>query len=111
MWSVTSIGQDLLYAVSGGKIRPPKHIILPSAIKSLTGNVQCIQILNHLGHGISYSSLQEIDTALCPKKMAPSPNSVAALPSNTLPYANVTLGKDNIDRQEETLSGPGTPIG
>ena len=50
---VTSIGSDLVFAVTAGRIKPPKHILLSYAIKSLTGNVELIQILNRLGHSIS----------------------------------------------------------
>ena len=52
---VSSFGQDIVYAVSSGRQKTPKHILLPSAVKSLTNNVKLIQILNCLGHGVSYS--------------------------------------------------------
>ena len=42
----------------------PKHILLPFTIKSLTGNTELIKVINRLGHGISYSKILEIDTAL-----------------------------------------------
>lgn len=58
-----SFSQDLVYAVTCGKVKPTKHIVLPFAVKSLTGNVELIKILNRLGHGVSYSQLEEIDTA------------------------------------------------
>ncbi|KAK9531028.1 hypothetical protein VZT92_010481 [Zoarces viviparus] len=34
---VSSFGQDMVYAVSGGKNIPAKHTLLPFAVKSLTG--------------------------------------------------------------------------
>jgi hypothetical protein len=37
---VQSIGQDCVYAVSGGSIVPAKHILLPWGVKSLTGNIE-----------------------------------------------------------------------
>lgn len=45
--------QDVSFAVS--KVPSPKQALLPFAIKSLTGNVELIKILNRLGHGVSYS--------------------------------------------------------
>lgn len=33
---VSYVGQDLVYAVSNGRQKTPKHILLPSAVKSLT---------------------------------------------------------------------------
>ena len=47
-----SLGQDLLFALSGGRQKPPKHILLPYAVKSLTNNVNLIQIMNRCGSKI-----------------------------------------------------------
>ena len=74
--------------------------------KSLTGNVELIQILNRLGHSVSYSQIEEIDTALCLKKL--SIDSLIALPYSIHPNMFTTMAWDNIDRLEETLSGSGT---
>ena len=70
---LTSYGQDLIHGVSNGQIKTPKHILLPMAAKTLTGNAQLIQILNRLGHGLSYSQCEEIDTTLCLNKMSNIP--------------------------------------
>ena len=35
---VQSFGQDIIYAVTGGKHKPPKHLLLPYAVKTLTGS-------------------------------------------------------------------------
>ena len=65
---VQSIGQDCIYAVSRGNVIPAKHLLLPWGVKSITGNVELIQMLNRLGHGISYLKLEDTDTALCLQK-------------------------------------------
>ncbi|KAK5896810.1 hypothetical protein CesoFtcFv8_009932 [Champsocephalus esox] len=77
-------GQDLVYVITCGKTKPTKHIILPFAVKSLTGNVVLVHTLNRLGHGVSYSQVQKIDTALCLQKLSLSEGSVA-LPRNIYP--------------------------
>lgn len=64
--AASSIGQDIVYSVNSGRRKPPKHILLPFAVKSLTGNVELVKIV---GHGVSYDQLQEIDTALCIEKL------------------------------------------
>ena len=102
-----SLGSDLVYAVTGGKVKPPKHIMLPFAVKSLTGNTELIRTLNRLGHGISYTQVEEIDTALCLQKLQRCQSSVA-LPSNIYQGVFTTVAWDNIDRLEETISGEGT---
>ena len=101
-----SFAQDLMFGVSRGKIKPPKQILLPYAVKTLTNNVELIQMLNRCGHGIAYSQLEEINTALCLQKMAST--SEIPLPDNIQPHVSTTLAWDNIDRLEETLSGEGT---
>lgn len=50
----TSVAQDLVYAVTNGKEKTAKHVLLPNAVKSLTGNVELIHTLNCLGHSVSY---------------------------------------------------------
>lgn len=106
-WLVESFAQDLIYAVSRGKQKPPKHLLLPAAVKALTGNVELIQALNRLGHGVSYSQIEENDTALCLRKLAATSEGVV-LPENTFPHLFTTMAWDNIDILEETLTGAGT---
>lgn len=76
-------------------------------MKSLTGNTELIRTLNRLGHCLSYSQVEEIDTALCLQKLELSKDAIP-LPGNTHPGVFTTLAWDNIDRLEETLSGEGT---
>ena len=106
--AIMSIGQDLVYAVSNGRQVPPKHILITAAVKTLTGNVELIQFLNRFGHCISYTKYEEIDTALCLQKLSLSPENGVPLPSTIMAGVYTSLGWDNIDRLEETLSGGGT---
>ena len=55
----TSFGSDLVYAVTCEKTKPPKHILLLFAVKSITGNTELIQILNQLGQCLSYSQTRK----------------------------------------------------
>ena len=64
-------------------------------------------MLNGCGHGIAHSQIEEINRALCLKKVALTPTDVP-LPEHIQPYIMTTLAWDNIDRLEETLSGSGT---
>lgn len=108
MWLRNSIAQDLEFAITRGRYKPVKHILLAFAVKSLTGNVELIQLLNRLGHGIDYTQLEEIDTSLCLQKLAMAAENCIPLPGNIHPYKRITLAFDNIDRIEGTLSGGGT---
>ena len=103
-----SFSQDLIYAVTNGQTKPPKHILLSYGVKALTGNVELIQILNKFGHGISYSQLEENDTALCLQKLNVTSNRNMLIPQSIKPHVFTNLAFDNIDRLEETLTGAGT---
>jgi len=86
----TSFGSDLVFAVTCGKLKPQKHVLLPFAVKTLTGNTELIRTLNRLGHSVSYSQVEEIDTILCLQKQelskddVPLPANVSALVSSQL---------------------------
>ena len=43
-----------------GQSKPPKHILLSYGVKTLTENVELIQMLNRLGHGVSFSQLEKM---------------------------------------------------
>ena len=61
---------------------------------------------NRCCHGIAYSPLETISTAMCLQKMASA--SEIPSPDNIQPLVSTSLAWDNIDRLEETLSGEGT---
>jgi len=105
---VDSFSQDIIYAVTCGKAKPPKQVLLSYGVKTLTGNVELIQMLNRFGHCVSYSQLEENDTALCLQKLAANLNQATALPGTVHPNVFTNLAWDNIDRLEETLTGGGT---
>ena len=105
---VNSFGQDMVFGVTCSQKKPPEHILLPYAIKTLTNNVELIQILNGCGHGVAYSQIEELNTALCLQKMEMTPENTVPFPDNIKPHISTSLAWDNIDRLEETLSGVGT---
>ena len=104
--SVRSVGEDLCYVVSHGKWLMPKHLLLGMTIRHLTGSAQVITILNRLGHSVSYSTLLELETAMCNATV--DDNSIVP-PTICKTRNTVThLCWDNFDLNEETPSGAGT---
>ena len=95
-----STGQDLVYAISNGRIKTPKSILYPYAIKSLTNSTKLITINNQLGHGVSASILEELATE---NTFRVSENQ---LDNSILLMKDVVTmtDHDNIDRNEETLT-------
>ena len=61
---IKSIIDDVIYAATGGKKKPSKHLMLGMAIKSLTGSRTVLQVLNRYGYCSSYNTIQEIETEL-----------------------------------------------
>jgi len=101
---VNSIASDIVYASTSGRIKMPQHVLLPYGVKVLTGNVELIHMLNRLGHGIAYSQLLEIETAVAMQWQ----DRGQCVPENIMPNVFTTLAWDNIDKCEETLTGDGT---
>ena len=61
---VNSIGQDICRAVSGGKGKLPKHVLLRMTVRHLFRSKQLTKILNLLDHSESYNFGLELETAL-----------------------------------------------
>ena len=61
---VLSLVQDMIFAVSHGRVLTPKHITLPLTVQHLTCSEQVVTLINRFGHGISDSKLSEIETAM-----------------------------------------------
>ena len=103
-WLKCSVAQDLVFAIRKGCFKPAKHILLPSAVKSLTGN----QLLNRLRHSVAYSQVEELNSSLCLQKLCMAEQTGFPLPGNILVHTDTILAFDKIDRLENTLSGGGT---
>ena len=100
-----SIGQDLVYALSNRRIKTPKSILYPYAIKSLTNSTKLITINNQLGHGISASILEEeLATENAFRVLENQLEDSVLLHGVSNEVFTMTV-HDNIDRNEETLSG------
>ena len=59
-WLVNSFGQDI-YGVTGGRQKPPKQMLLPYTVKTLTNDVELIQMLTDVGMRSRFLKLQGQD--------------------------------------------------
>jgi len=78
------------------------------AIKSTTGSVEMIRMINRIGDDVSYTPLEELETSLCIQKLQIQKDEHIALLEHIHPHVPTTLAFGNIYRIEETLSGAGT---
>ena len=75
-----------------------------SMSKSLTSNTELIKITNGLGLGVNYDLLEELE-AKNPYRAEGLQENGLALPESFLGNTFAMLVADNIDLQEQTLSG------
>lgn len=101
---ILSIAQDIIYSVHRGRLKTPKHVVLPMTVKSLTGNAELITILNRYGHGISFSQVEELETALAEQEIEKQQEGILVPSTCTVGVPGVFCW-DNNDLLEETLSG------
>ena len=87
-----------------GRVKTPKSILLPSIVKALTNNTEIITSLNKLGHGIGYTQLMEIQTENA-YMIVDKQKENGTLLLNALKEIFSLYVADNIDRNEETLTG------
>ena len=79
---IISIAQDLVHITSQGRVRTPKHFMLPLTVQHLTRSTQLVTILNRLGHGYSASKIEEYETAIAERFLANVGPDGVFIPSN-----------------------------
>ena len=98
-----SFTQDLVYAITNGRVKTPNSVLYPYHIKSLTNNTELINIACRLGHGIFYSLLEELSREIAYQRLEAVEEGSVCLPEDCK-TGTFTEVDDNIDRLEETLS-------
>ena len=53
-----------MYACSGGKLLPGKHLSLGLTVKSITGNKNAVTLVNKFGHSASNEKIRCIDMGI-----------------------------------------------
>ena len=105
--TVLSLEQDFVFNSTSGRIKTTKYIALPMTMKSKTGCAEIVTLLSRLGHGIFYTNIEELETAMAMRQVR-SYEDGSFLPSNAQPDVLATFCSDNNNLKEETLSRKGT---
>ena len=100
-----SFTQNIVYAVTNGRIKTPKNILHPTLIKSLTNNTEIINVINKLGHGVSYTFLMEAHTENAYNTMEQQLENTFILLLDCQKEEYTIYIADNINGKEETLLG------
>lgn len=103
---IDSMSHDAIFVVTNGRTKPSKHLLLSLVVKSLTGKRKVVDLLNRLGHGVSYNVAEELETELT----FTASESARLLPDglHPLPHLFTGVAFDNYDRFVETLTGRDT---
>ena len=101
-----TLASDVIYATTRGRTKPPKQIVLGMSMKSLTSSKKVLNIINKLGHSISYSVVEELET----EAAYTSVNRSSLCSSNIIMKNGLHTGVafDNFDRFVETTNGKQT---
>jgi hypothetical protein len=108
-----SIAQDIVSATTSGRQKMPKHIVLACDLYYTFQSEMLIQILNRMGHCISYDSVKRHMAALADAQSRQDMCRSTTIPSNIEKYVPGRLIQhvmDNLDFREETLYGRTTHV-
>ena len=108
---VDSFAQDIIHAVTKGKVTTPKHFLLAMGLHNMTGQKHVVDVVNKLGHSISYTKTCEIETAQAEAALADSQLQLTSiLPLKPKSENDVVLTHfwvDNFDMKTDTQTGGG----
>ena len=82
--------------------------MLPLTVRHLTRSSQLVEILNHFGHSLSNSVIQEVETSMAERQIAQAVDGYVYIPPKIQSHVPVVMCRDNNDINEEALSGHGT---
>lgn len=101
---ISSICNSIIFTATNGEIKPSTCLTTALTTKSLTGSRQMINLLNRLGHCVSYTVTEEIETELA--YACSSENRI--LPFDLSPNVYTHVAFDNFDLYVETSTGKDT---
>lgn len=104
---ILSICSSIIFSLSNGSIKPALCLDLGLVTKSITGSRKMLNILNRMGHSISYTVTEEIETELaygCSSEKRILPHGLQP----RSPHLHTHLAFDNFDKFVETSSGKDT---
>ena len=102
---VLSVAQDAIHSASNSKVKLPKHISLPMAIRDLTGSKELITLLNRMGHCSSFDEVEAVDISLAIKVTVLLEQMGTIILSNISPGLFIQIAADKNAVNEETLDG------
>lgn len=103
---IKSVCSDLIYIISKGRVKPPKHLTLGLAMKSMTSSRKVLTILNRYGHTIGYNLAEEIETEMT--YCSVQENNIIPAGISRVDGLSTHVAFDNFDRFVDTATGKDT---
>lgn len=103
---VNSICSSIIFSMTNGNVKPSSCLSLGLVAKSLTGSRRIIEILNRLGHCVSYTVVEGLETELAYGGAAETKILPHGLIANSDLRTHVAF--DNFDKYVETSTGKDT---
>lgn len=103
---IDSICSSIIYSMTNGTVKPSTSLSLGLVTKSVTGSRKMVEILNRLGHCVSYNVVEELETELAYGSSAHEHILPYGLINN--PNLRTHVAFDNFDKFVETSSGKDT---
>ena len=102
-----SFASDLMAAVTRGKMITAKQYLLALGIHNITGQRKTVDILNRLGHCLTYNLTCEIEIALAEKaqQLSLKDSLLPIQPADIDSYVLTVFWVDNFDVKVETQTG------
>ena len=105
---ILSIAQDIIHCNTKGRVKLPKHTSLAMCVHHLTSSKRLIELLNRMGHCVSYDEMRAVNTSIAEEVLAKVEEFGTVIPTNIKPGTFVQIAADNNDLNEETLDGKNT---
>ena len=96
---ISSVTQDIIFAVTRGKVMQRKHFLLALGVHSLTGSRKIIDIVHKLEHCICYNLMSDIETdqANCSLSSSKKGDILPVQPSSKNDVVPTFFWADNFD--------------
>ena len=86
---ILSIAQDIIHCNTKGRVKLPKHTSLAICVDHLTSSEGLIELLNRIGHRVSYDEMRAVNTSIAEEVLTQVKSFGTVIPSNIKPGAFV----------------------
>ncbi len=82
---ILSIAQDIIHCNTNGRVKLPKHTSLALCVHHLTSSKRLIELLNRMGHCVSYDEMRAVNTSIAEEVLAKVEAFGTVIPTNIKP--------------------------